>query len=325
MREIMTVTGAVTQDMLGAVLMHEHFLFGFCGFQGDCTLGPFQEKTYMDTCIAAVNRAKAYGIHTFVDATTNECGRNPMFLKRLSEKTGVNILCSTGYYYESESAFSYWRFRSNFVDIDEEIFQMMQTEVTEGIGETGIRAGVIKVASSQNISPMEERFFCAAAKVSQAFGTPIITHTQMGQQGPRQAELLVGLGAEPHHIAIGHMCGNTDVAYHEQVLRLGVFDAFDRFGLEGELFHTPTDETRADLLTELIDRGWEDQLLISHDSVNVELGRWRPPHPSMKNAHIGNIGERVIPMLEERGVTKLQLRKLLIDNPARLLGGLSKK
>lgn len=325
MGKIMTVTGTVTADMLGPVLMHEHFLFGFCGFQGDSTLGPFREKAYMDICIEAVNRAKAYGIQTFVDATTNECGRNPRFLKKLSEVTQTNIICSTGYYHESESAFAYWKFRSAFVDIDEEIYQMMRAEVVEGIGDSGVRAGVIKVASGQHISPMEERFFLAAARVSRECDTPIITHTQLGQQGPQQAELLIHQGVKPCRIAIGHMCGNTELAYHEQVLKQGVFDAFDRCGLEGEIFHTPTDKDRAALLAQLIARGWEDQLLISHDSVNVELGRWRPPHPAMQNAHIGNIGERVIPLLREQGITERQIHKLLVENPAKLLGGSLKK
>lgn len=320
MKNIMTIKGNITPDMLGPTLMHEHFLFGFCGFQGDCTLGPFKEEEYMSTCVAAINRAKAYGINTFIDATTNECGRNPQFLKQLAEATSTNIICSTGYYHEDESAFAYWRFRSTFADIDKEIYEMFRAETTTGIGNTGICAGVIKLASGEEISPMERKFFCAAAKVSKELDIPIITHTQLGKQGPQQAELLIRHGATPHRIAIGHMCGNTDIAYHEEVLRQGVFDAFDRFGLEGEIFHTPTDEERVSLMCALIQRGWENQLLIGHDSVNVELGRPREPHPSMKNAHIGNIGERVIPMMKQQGMTNIQIRKILIDNPARFLG-----
>lgn len=320
MNEIMTVTGSVMADKLGAALMHEHFLFGFCGFQGDKTLGPFREEEYMDICTHAINRAKAYGINTFVDATTNECGRNPGFLKELAIRTGVNIICSTGFYHESESAFAYWKFRSEFADIDEEIYEMMKAEMTTGIENTGIRAGVIKVASGEEMSLMEKKFFYAAARVSRELDKPIITHTQHGKQGPEQARLLIEQGVSPQRIAIGHMCGNRDVKYHEEVLKQGVFDAFDRWGLEGEIFQTPSDEERAILFAELVRRGWEDQLLISHDSVSIELGRPRKPHPSMKNAHIGNIGERVVFMLKNQGISDKQIKKILVDNPARLLG-----
>jgi len=325
MRQISTVCGPITAGDLGPTLMHEHFLFGFCGFQGDETLGGPSPEENFAASVAAVERAKGYGVRTIVDATTNECGRDPEFLRRLSEATGVHILCSTGYYYEKESAFAYWHFRSGFAEIGEEIYQMFRTEATQGIGRTGIRAGVIKLASSfQEIKPLEETFFRAAARASRELDMPIITHTQGGTMGPEQARLLVENGVTPHRAAIGHMCGNLDVAYHEAVLSQGVFDAFDRFGLEGELFHTPTDEERCDLLVELLRRGWEDQLLISHDSVTVELGRPRPVPkeelPFMAHAHIGNIGERVLPMLRERGVSEEQLHKILVDNPARLLG-----
>ena len=325
MKMINTVCGPIAASDLGPVLMHEHFLFGFCGFQGDTTLGSFQKEANLQSNITAVERAKAYGIHTVIDATTNECGRDPLFLKELSDRTGIHILCSTGYYHELESAFAYWKFRSSFTDIEQEIYEMFLAETTHGIGDTGICAGVIKLASSQGqITPMEQVFFRAAARASQNADVPIITHTQGGTMGPEQATLLIQNGAQPHRIAIGHMCGNTDVSYHEAVLSQGVFDAFDRFGLEGELFHTPTDEERVSLLAELIRRGWEDQLLISHDSVTVELGRPRPVPkeslPFMAHAHIGNIGERIIPMLKAQGITETQLHKLLVENPARLLG-----
>ena len=44
MKQINTVTGPVAADPLGKTLMHEHFLYGFMGFQGDATLGAFDEE-----------------------------------------------------------------------------------------------------------------------------------------------------------------------------------------------------------------------------------------------------------------------------------------
>lgn len=157
MRYVNTVSGPVSPDQLGRTLMHEHFLFGYCGFQGDATLGGFREEEYLDACLKAVEDARAYGIETIVDATTNECGRNVRFLKRVADLTGIQIVCSTGYYFEAESSFAYWNFRRGFADVGQEIYEMMLTEVTRGIEGTGIKAGVIKLASSyQQITPMEE-------------------------------------------------------------------------------------------------------------------------------------------------------------------------
>lgn len=111
MNYVNTVTGPVAASELGRTLMHEHFLFGFCGFQGDATLGGFKEEEYTRDCLKAVDDARAYGINTIVDATTNECGRNVRFLKKISDMTGMNIICSTGYYFQAESAYAYWNFR----------------------------------------------------------------------------------------------------------------------------------------------------------------------------------------------------------------------
>lgn len=323
---INTVLGPIEAKDLGKTLMHEHLIYGFCGFQGDYTLGGFDELLCIRENMKWLTPLKEkYGFRTIVDATNNECGRDPFFLAKMATIMDLNIICSTGFYYEPASAFMYWKFRSGFADVETEMYEMMRTELTKGIGNTGIKAGVIKLASSANqITPFEEKFFRAAARNNRETGATIITHTEAGTMGPEQAKLLIDNGANPKDIAIGHMCGNTDLDYHERVLQYGVFDSFDRFGLEGDLFNTPTDEERCDMIAALLDKGYEDQILMSHDSVTVELGRPRPVPKDdldfMAHANILNIPDRVIPMLKERGVTDAQLDKIYIANPAKVLG-----
>lgn len=317
------ITGPKNSGELGRTLMHEHFLFGYCGFQGDATLGGFDEEAYTKACVQAVNNARAYGIETIVDATTNECGRNVRFLKKISDLTGINIICSTGYYFQAESSYAYWNFRKGFADIEQEIYDMMYTEVTKGIEGTDIKAGVIKLASSFNeITPMEEHFFKAAARVQHDTGVVIITHTQQGTMGVQQADLLIANGASPEKIAIGHMCGSTDIAYHEDVLKRGVYVNLDRFGLQGELFHTPTDEQRMDVIKTLCDKGYGDKILLGHDSVNVNLGRPLVMTPFMqealKDANIRTIGAKVLPGLKARGMSDDAIDALLTANPQRI-------
>ncbi len=320
MKFVNCVSESKASNQLGRTLMHEHFLFGYCGFQGDATLGGFNEEAYTDACIQAVKDARAYGIETIVDATTNECGRNVRFLKKISDMTGMNIICSTGYYFQAESSYAYWNFRKGFADIEQEIYELMLTEVTKGIEGTDIKAGVIKLASSLNeITPMEEHFFKAAARVQRDTGVVIITHTQQGTMGPEQADLLISNGASPDKIAIGHMCGSSNITYHEEVLKKGVYVNLDRFGLQGELFHTPTDEQRMDVIKALVDKGYGDKILLGHDSVNVNLGRPIVMTPFMqealKDANIRTIGAKVLPGLKKRGMSESAIEKLLTDNP----------
>ena len=200
---------------------------------------------------------------------------------------------------------------------------MMYTEVTKGIEGTDIKAGVIKLASSFNeITPMEEHFFKAAARVQHDTGVVIITHTQQGTMGVQQADLLIANGASPEKIAIGHMCGSTDIAYHEDVLKRGVYVNLDRFGLQGELFHTPTDEQRMDVIKTLCDKGYGDKILLGHDSVNVNLGRPLVMTPFMqealKDANIRTIGAKVLPGLKARGMSDNAIDALLTANPQRI-------
>ena len=44
MNYVNTVTGPVAASELGRTLMHEHFLFGFCGFQGVCHISVVLKK-----------------------------------------------------------------------------------------------------------------------------------------------------------------------------------------------------------------------------------------------------------------------------------------
>ena len=323
MKNVGTVTGPAPAETLGRTLIHEHFLFGYAGFQGDATLGPFREDEAFQTCLAAAETAKAYGIHTVVDATTNECGRNVRFLRRVAEAAGINIICSTGFYFERESAYAYWQFRGAFADVEAEIAEMMIAELTEGIEGTGIKAGVIKLGSSYNeITPMEEKFFRAAARAQRETGCVIITHTQRGTMGPEQARLLIAHGADPGKLAIGHMCGNLDLDYHKRVLEQGVFVSLDRFGLQGELFCTPKDGERIDLIEKLVAAGYEDKILLGHDSVNVQLGRPNLMTPIMRealrDANIGTLGNKIVPEMKRRGFDDALIEKFFTKNPARL-------
>lgn len=325
MKTVETVTGPIPVDQLGKTLIHEHFIFGYPGFQGDVTLGAFNEEQALETAIAAARFMQSFGIRTVVDPTPNECGRDPLFLKKVSEATGLQIICATGYYFEGEGAAPYFRFRAGLGTAEEDIYEMFKTEITKGIAGTGIKPGVIKLASSKDqITRYEKMFFRAAARVQQETGTIILTHTQEGTMGPEQAKMLIELGADPSKIIIGHMCGNTDSDYHKAVLEQGVRIAFDRFGLQGSV-GAPFDHERVATLLTLIQQGYEDQILLAHDTVNVWLGR--PPVMNelvaklVGNWHPGNVFENILPKLREQGVTETQIDKMLGGNAVGLFAG----
>lgn len=320
--QVNTVTGTVSSDELGTTLMHEHIVFGYPGWEGDQTMAPFDRQAIVSNGVDVLNQLKSLGLTTFVDATPNDGGRCPEVCKEVSEKTGVNIICSTGYYFEGEGSSAYWKFRSNLGDVCEEIYELFMKEVTTGIQGTGIKAGVVKVGSSKGvITDYEKMVFKAAARVQQDTGVPIITHTQEGSMGPEQAELLISEGADPAKIQIGHMSDNLDMDYQLAALEQGVFVSWDRMGLQG-LAGCPMDEERYPVIIDLVKKGFANQLMISHDFVISWLGRpLNIPEealPFIANWYPTHLFDNIIPALKKGGITDDQIKTMIKNNPEKI-------
>lgn len=317
-KKVNTVLGPVSVDELGKTLMHEHIYFGYPGFQGNTVHAKSREELLQEG-IEVANIAKAQGVQTIVDATPNDCGRDPELLRDVSEATGVHIICSTGYYYEGEGAPAYFKFKQLVGTAEQELYELFMGEITDGIGDTGIKPGVFKLASGKDeISDYEQLFFKVAARAQKETGLPIITHTQEGTMGPDQARLLISEGVDPKKIMIGHMDGNTNIDYHIEALEQGVYIAFDRIGIQ-QFVGAPTDAERVDVLVELINRGYSDQITLSHDKVNVWLGG-PTPFPDelaklLENWNMDHIFNNIIPQLIERGIEEETIESMLTNNP----------
>jgi phosphotriesterase-related protein len=141
--------------------------------------------------------------------------------------------------------------------------------------------------------------------------------------GPEQAEFLVSAGADPNQTMIGHMDGNTDVSYHIATLDHGVNIAFDRFGIQG-IVGAPMDEMRHTCLIGLLGMGYGDRIALSHDTVNVWLGRPLifPDAVAqlLEGWHITHLFEDVVPVLKRAGVTNERIDGIFVENPRRIFG-----
>jgi phosphotriesterase-related protein len=141
------------------------------------------------------------------------------------------------------------------------------------IAGTGIRAGLLKVVTdapgrTEDIA----RVMSAAAVVHAETGVPITTHSNPHlRNGLDQARFLLERGARPDHLVIGHSGDSDDLDYLLALLDLGVTLGFARFGMA----HTGSDEQRAAMVLELLERGHARQLLLSHDS--AYFSRVTPP------------------------------------------------
>jgi phosphotriesterase-related protein len=323
MKMVNTVLGQVSPTDLGPTLMHEHMVSSLgAGHFVDETVAPFDRAACVEAAVETMAELKTYGVRTFVDATPIDLGRDAGLLKEISEKSGMNIVCSTGLYYEKDGAAAYYRIRSTVLsrDISREMEELYAREITEGIGGTGVKAGVLKVATGHAaITPYEESALKAAARTQKVTGVPIITHTEGGTMGPEQVDLLVSEGADPKQIMVGHACGNGDMRYHTSVLDKGAYVSFDRIGLDLPLHRS--DRWTLACIVGLIGIGFAHRITMSHDSLVAWLGRPTAHLFVQPNWHPRRIFRHMIPALKKAGVTDEQIRTMLVENPRRLFAG----
>ncbi len=185
-RLINTVTGPTRVDQLGPTLMHEHVMIGFPGWQAD-TLRPGPDRREaLAVGTDRIAEMMSHGVKSMLDPCPNDLGRDVDLMAELCVRTGFQIVCATGLYREGLGGAAYWHFRNGIGNLIaqcanpmEDIAALMIRELTEGIGATGIKAGVIKIGSSwENITPYEQVVLAAAAMASRATGAPITTHTE---------------------------------------------------------------------------------------------------------------------------------------------------
>jgi phosphotriesterase-related protein len=319
---INTALGPMSPDKLGTTLMHEHFAFGYPGWYADATIAPYDLQEFLKTNLKEIKIAQSYGIKTIVDATPNDCGgRDPELYKLLAKKTGLNIICSTGLYTDHEGAPAYFQTRAwTGQDIPKLMADIFVKEITEGIGKSGMKAGVIKVATSPKMTPHETNVHKAGVVAQMATGVPIITHTEGPLPGVDQADFLLKQGADPKKVMIGHVSNSKEIEYHKAILAKGVYIAFDRIGLD---IITPM-AVNVKNIADLCKLGFTEKIMLSHDTVN-----WvgRPPvwpeqvKAGFVNWHIAHISKDVVPALKAEGITDEQIKVMMVDNPKRLFLG----
>ncbi len=297
---IRTVLGDINKDLLGITMAHEHFIVDLDRIRKD---GVSKIET-VDEVIPEIELMKDLGVNSVFEVTTNDMGRDPIKLKKISEKTGINIVCSTGFYL-SEYHYDWLNDLS-----EEEIADIFINDLTKGIGDTGIKAGLIgEIASSkQNFVGLEKRILKAAGIASVKTGAAVSTHT--GRNTSKETvDILLDVGVNPDKVIIGHQDLIDDSEYHLSLLERGVNIAFDTCGKSAYV----KDEVRAKNIIKLIEKGYGNHIVLSND-----ISRRTYFTSYGQNGYL-SVMKIVVPLLKEYGASKEDLDKLLIYNPARIV------
>jgi phosphotriesterase-related protein len=312
---IQTVRGPIRAEELGVTHAHEHLWCNqaLCRADGRWRRPDPRSMMILDEpelIIQELADLRALGGRAIVEVTVAGWGRDVARLRDLSERSGLHIIATSGYYVEAcLPAWAYER------DVDG-LADALVHEATVGADGTDIRTGVLKSGISRPVlEGVEERCARAVARAHLRTGHPITTHTsgnirfeiEGGNIGVQLLDLFESEGVDPGHVIIGHTDENADIRVLERFCRRGAFVQFDVIGKQ----HWMLDTTRAALAAALFDRGFGRHLLLSSDRARkTELRQYGGPGYS-------HVLETFVPLLRAAGMDDSAIQTALVDNPAR--------
>ena len=305
---VMTVTGPIPPERAGFTLPHEHTGIALWHAKDRWD---YWELTANDELVGEELREfRRRGGGTLVDLTLPGVGRDPERLRRLSTRTGVQVVMGCGWYrepyYPPEARID----RRSVDDLADELVR----EFHDGVAGSGVRPGIIGEIGTDKpwVSGLEERVHRAAARASKATGMAITTHAVQSPVGLAQLRIFEEEGVDPVRVVIGHADSYVDLDHYLAVLDRGANLEFDflghRFGSEEHV-----EPRLIEIIVELLERGYASQLLLSQDVC----------HNSQLKANGGfgyvYLQQHFLPSLRTAAVGEGEIAAMTIDNPRRIL------
>ncbi len=302
-RVVQTVLGPLDASKLGFTLAHEHI----------CRNPPSNlggKANSVAKAVAKLKEARDAGIDTIVDVTPFDVGRDVRFGEEVSRKSGMQIVPCTGQHFFAPESYD--------ARSVEEITEIFIREIEQGIDDTDIKAGVIKVAARSGVmTPAEEKVFRAAARASKATGISVETHTNSSERGGEaQAAIFEVEGLSPRRVSLGHSNDTDDLDYLIGLAKRGYTLGMDHAFWGMAPGATLSWQKRVECIKQLVDAGFVNQLFLSNDWVfgDVERDKINPDGLLYTT-------RRTIPYLKRIGVTDQEIRIITVENPRRFFGG----
>ncbi|MBM3219968.1 MAG: aryldialkylphosphatase [Candidatus Rokubacteria bacterium] len=338
--EVQTVLGTIAREAMGVTLPHEHLLIDFKVMFSEPAAASDKGRAYEPVSLANLGWVrqnfnanldnlrltdeqvaadeillfKHAGGSTVVDPTPKTLARDPLALARIARATGLNVVMGAGYYVHA----------SHPPDMDrrsvDDLAREMIADVTTGVGDTGIRAGLLgEIGTTSPWTENEKKVLRAAIAAQRETGAPLMIHPGRHQNMPMElAEFVRKEGGDLRRTIMCHICRTiADIKAVIDLAQTGIWLEYDLFGLENSYypynpsFDMPNDGGRMAHVLALIAAGHRDQVLLSHDiAYKTSLAKYGGYgyHHLLLN---------VVPRLRAKGVDDAGLRRLLVENPAR--------
>ncbi|MBA2720812.1 MAG: phosphotriesterase-related protein [Chloroflexi bacterium] len=306
---VQTVLGPIDPAELGWVLPHEHTAIALWHIPNRWDYWELRrDKPLISDELAAFRSA---GGGAIVDLTLDGVGRDPDWLAGLARTTGLHVVMGSGWYrgahYPPEALID-----RRSVDA---LADVIVRDATSGVGDTGIRSGVIGEIGTDKpwLSAQEERVHRAAARAARRTGLAITTHAVQSAVGLDQLDVFAAEGADLTRVVIGHADSYPALDYHLAIVDRGATVEFDFLGMTFTPLERHGEGRIVEILVALLARGHAERLLLSQDVC----------HDSQLRRYGGNgytyLAESFLPRLREAGVSESDIRTITIGNPRRLL------
>lgn len=316
--KINSVLGKIDSSELGTTLMHEHITFADWSMREEFGKRFFDESKVEDTASEQFAKVKQEcNVSTIVDATPINVGRDVHLIQNVAKRSGVNVIVSSGFYYQEEPSLENRP--------EDSVYELLLGECKNGIEDTGIFPGMMKAASAkEGMTPFAVKMHRATGRVAAEMDLPIFCHHDPSTKcGIDIVQILEDVGMKPEKIIIGHAGDTTDIDYLHKLLESGCYIGLDRFGycaFDNSL------ENRVKVAVELCREGFSRQIILSHD-LAVYMGvfeNWETfkdgPMQHM-SPNYTYLHKTVLPMLEKGGVTQEEIEQMLNRNPRNIFEG----
>jgi phosphotriesterase-related protein len=187
--------------------------------------------------------------------------------------------------------------------------EWMLGELQGEIEDSGVQAAWIKLsAGDDGLTECETKILRAAAKAGAATNAIIGSHTIQGRVVRDQLEVIEAAGYTPERFIWIHTQAEPDFALHLEMARRGAWLEYDAIGSDDF-----DDDYFVEHIQRLLDAGFGDRLLLSHDR-----GWFDPAQPGGGTPKpYTPLSERLLPKLQTAGVDQATIKQLTHTNPFR--------
>jgi phosphotriesterase-related protein len=284
MTNLITTHGPLSSEQLGMILPHEHIFVDLRPIDTP-DFGQAQVEDVIRLMAPELERARAAGVTALVECTPEGVGRRCDLVAAVAHAADFPVVLATGIYRE-------W----------------MQAELIQGIGETGVLAGFIKLsAGDDGLTPTEIKILRAAARASLATNAVIASHTIRGRVVAHQLDILESAGVRPQRFIWVHTQAEPDPALHLEMARRGAWLEYDGIG------GSDPDDQYIQHIRRALDTGFAGQVMLSMDR-----GWYSPGKPGGGTPKpFTYLSETFLPRLRAAGFSEDTLAELTVQNPFR--------